>query len=178
MVFTGNTASGSGGAIFNDGFGGGMSSPQITNATFTGNAAFRGGAINNFGSDGGTSSPLVTNATFTGNAADGGGAISNVGNNGMSRPLVTNVILWGNEATGGSGDEIFNADADATPTLRHTLIQGGLDGISENTARPQPTAATTSASPRASPMPLIRTVPTASSVRPTTGCACAGKSRY
>jgi predicted outer membrane repeat protein len=116
--------------MLNAGSGGGESSPVITNVVFAGNSAdFFGGAIYNFGING-TSSPVLTNVTFTGNTSDEGGAIYNNGRNGgTSSPVVTNTILWGNTATN-SGDEIYNATA--TLTLAHTLIEGGLTGISEN----------------------------------------------
>ncbi|WP_176521796.1 T9SS type A sorting domain-containing protein [Longimonas halophila] len=128
-TFIGNSADFGGGAIYNSGRNG-TSSPQITNATFTGNSAdFGGGAIYNDGRNGGTSSPRVTGTTFTGNSAEIGGAIYNYGDNGTSSPQVTNAILWGNTA-GNDGDAISNFDA--TPTLAHTLIEGGLGGISEN----------------------------------------------
>jgi hypothetical protein len=157
VTFTGNTANAAGGAIFNDGSFGGTSSPQITNAVFTGNstarfggaifnssesdgesspqitnaifignsARFFGGAIYNSGRSG-TSRTQITNATFTGNSASDGGAIFNDGNSGgTSVPQVANTILWGN-----GSDEVFNDSA--TPSLAHTLIEGGLTGISEN----------------------------------------------
>ena len=129
-TFTGNSAGFSGGAIHNDGILG-TSSPQITNAAFTGNSANRGGAISSRSIFPGTSSPVITNATFTGNSAgsDGGAIYNNGLDGGVSSPQITNVILWGNSAQTG-GNEISNADA--TPTLRHTLIQGGLDGINES----------------------------------------------
>ncbi|MFO8233069.1 MAG: LamG-like jellyroll fold domain-containing protein, partial [Longimonas sp.] len=130
LTFTGNIAT-AGGAMVNWGGDGGESSPQITNVVFTGNTAGNaGGAIYNVGRNG-TSSPVVTNATFTGNTAGnfGGGAINNNGSDGgTSSPVITNTILWGNDAP--DGNEIYNGDA--TPTLAHTLIEGGLAGISEN----------------------------------------------
>jgi hypothetical protein len=125
LTFTDNSA-GTGGAIYNEGFNNGASSPVITNATFTGNTAdFNGGAIYNNGASG-TSSPVITNTTFTGNIADlNGGAIGNNGIVGTSSPQIMNTILWGNTATN-DGDEIYNDDA--TPTLAHTLIEGGVNG--------------------------------------------------
>ncbi|MFO8233309.1 MAG: T9SS type A sorting domain-containing protein, partial [Longimonas sp.] len=129
LTFTGNTANAAG-AMLNDGNEGGTSSPVITNVVFAGNSGdLFGGAIYNFGSSG-TSSPVITNATFTGNTTDEGGAIYNDGRNGgTSSPQITNTILWGNDASN-DGDEIYNREA--TPTLTHTLIEGGLASISEN----------------------------------------------
>jgi len=127
VTFSGNTASDEGGAMFNLGFGG-TSSPQIANATFTNNSATDGGAILNWGLDdgasNGTSDPQITNVTFSGNSASnqGGAILNRVTSGGTSTPTIENTILHGNSATN-SGDEIFNDGV--TPTLRHTLIEGG-----------------------------------------------------
>lgn len=141
-TFTGNSTTGDGGAIYNSG-----GSPTITNSVFTGNSAGEGGAIFNI-----AASPAITNSIFTGNSAGIGGALFNAGgspditnstfsgntasnfggaihNDGAS-PTITNSILYGNNASS-DGNEIFNIDF-ATPTLSHTLIAGGLAGISEN----------------------------------------------
>ena len=139
-TFIGNLAASGGGAITNDGTGNGTSNPQIIGSTFAGNSAGSfgnvgfGGAIAN-GGDGGESSPQIINSTFAGNSvSDGGsvfdsplgGAIYNSGNNGgTSRPQISNSIFWDNVDPFGR-DEIFNRDA--TPTLAHTLIQGGVNG--------------------------------------------------
>ena len=131
VTFSGNSASESGGAIYNEGdFG--TSSPSITNATFSNNAAsFGGGAIYNDGHSG-SSSPSITNATFTGNSATEGGAIYNRSSfDSATSPTITNTILWGNSATD-SGDEIFNIEDGATPTIQFSVVEGGQAGISEN----------------------------------------------
>ncbi len=129
-VFTGNSSAGfrGGGAIYNDGVSG-TSSPQITNTIFVGNVADAGGGALYNEAFSGTSSPEITNTTFINNSAVNGGAIYNGGESGTSSPVVINSILWGNSASD-SGSEIFNTEA--TPTLAHTLIEGGLGGISEN----------------------------------------------
>jgi len=137
-TFTSNTAnggafSGVGGAMYNGG-NSGTSSPAITGSTFTGNSANdAGGAVYNAGGPDGVSSPTIIGSTFTGNTAgEEGGAIYNRGDvRGTSIPEITNTILWGNTASDG-GDEIFNIGEGATPTLAHTLIEGGISGISEN----------------------------------------------
>jgi len=127
-VFVGNQAD-TGGAIYNDGGNGQTSSPSIVNALFTDNRA-DGGAIYNDGEDG-TSSPQITNATFTDNSAPGdfgtGGAIYNDGRGGTSSPQITNTVLWADSAS--FGDEVYNNGSGATPTISHTLIEGGLSGI-------------------------------------------------
>ncbi|MES3629919.1 MAG: choice-of-anchor Q domain-containing protein, partial [Longimonas sp.] len=121
IVFAGNTAGRFGGGLYNIGVRG-TSSPRVINAIFTGNTAgANGGGMYNTASLGGTSQPQIINATFTRNSANtNGGAIYGD----ESAPVITNAILWNN--TAGSGDEIYNFGA--TPTLRHTLIEGGVNG--------------------------------------------------
>ncbi|MFB6351149.1 MAG: hypothetical protein ABEK29_05095, partial [Bradymonadaceae bacterium] len=133
-VFTGNMAADNGGAIHNRGRNTGTSSPQITNAAFEGNAAdAAGGAIYNDGIFDGTSSPSITNGTFTGNSAsEWGGAIYNDAaasdeGTGTVKPLISNTILWGNSA-GFGAPEIYNEGSGATPTLAHSIIEGGVNG--------------------------------------------------
>jgi predicted outer membrane repeat protein len=127
-AFAGNDAV-RGGGIYNNGDNG-VSSPRIVSAVFANNSALSGGGLYNFGKFGGTSSPQVVNATFVGNDADGnGGAIHNNGaNSGTSSPQITNTILWNNSAAG-DGDEIYNnATSNDDPVLKHTIIQGGVNG--------------------------------------------------
>ena len=120
--FSGNAATGVGGAIYNFGRSG-VSSPVLTNCSFSGNAADGvGGAIYNNGYSG-TSSPVLTNCSFSENVAINGGAIVNNGNNGTSSPVLTNCILWGNTAS--SGSEIYNNVA--TPTVSYSIVKGGID---------------------------------------------------
>lgn len=132
-----------GGGLFCDGGGGGNGcSPTLTGVTFTGNrASLRGGAINNDGNNNGASSPQITGSTFSDNVAGlNGGAIYNDGNRGESSPKITGSTFSGNSAAqqggaiynngSGNGNEIYNFAA--TPTLSHTLVEGGIAGISEN----------------------------------------------
>lgn len=135
VIFAGNKAEFSGGAIQNVASNDGESSPRLTNVVFIGNATYRsfggtkGGAIYNEsdgGLDGGTSSPVITNVTFFINRAGEGGAIyGETGFSGTSSPQITNTILWENAASSG-GDEIYNNGA--SPTLSQTIIQGGVNG--------------------------------------------------
>jgi len=133
-VFASNTATTNGGAMYNYGgdtsTGGGTSSPTITNTVFVNNTANSGGALYSIGQSG-VSSPQITNSTFTGNYADReGGALLNFGDSGTSTPVLTNSILWGNGADINEkrdGGEIRNNDT-ASATLRHTLIEGGVNG--------------------------------------------------
>jgi hypothetical protein len=160
VLFAENEAMSDGGALFNNGVGDGSSNPVIQNAVFVNNnAGGDGGALHSLVGSSGTSSPelintvfaqntassdggaiahvtsggdirpSIVNATFSGNTADRGGAMHNDG--GAAEPEIVNSILWGNSAST-SGDEIYN-DA-ASPTLTHTIIEGGVpgSGISEN----------------------------------------------
>jgi len=136
-TFIANTVEFRGGAISNVGSRG-ESSPTITGSTFSSNSALGnpsfatsglGGAIFSVGGDVGVSSPQVTNSTFSGNSAVDGGAMYNDGAFGDSNPQTTNVIFWNNSAAN-LGNQIYN-DA-AMSMLAHTLLEGGLSGISEN----------------------------------------------
>jgi hypothetical protein len=108
-------------------YGGGMynadSSPTLTDVAFSGNSATNngGGMVNGF------SYPTLTNVTLSGNtAAVDGGAMYNTDN---STPLIQNTVLWGNSA-GGSGDSILNNTSSDAPTIRFSLIEGGLPQFS------------------------------------------------
>ena len=103
-TFTGNSATGDGGAIYNKG-----TISSITSSTFTGNG---GGAIYNYSGTIGTLS-----ATFENNTAEVGGAIGN--NEGGTINLVADAAdssdnlldeVWfkGNVATSGQGAAIYN----------------------------------------------------------------------
>ncbi|MTW21928.1 InlB B-repeat-containing protein, partial [Allochromatium palmeri] len=122
--FSGNRASGAGGALYLDP-NSGETSPILINVAFSGNSAVNGGAIGSGDSSYVPSAPVLTNVSFSGNQASGnGGALYNA--SGMS-PTLTNVILWGNTAEG-SGAQIFNDDS-AAPDISNTLIEGGCAAI-------------------------------------------------
>lgn len=139
VVFAGNFAEESGGAIYNEGSGEGTASPTLVNVVFAGNFAdAAGGALYNNANDG-TASPSITNATLSGNGAlgSGGAVYNNAPNGGTASLQVTNTILWGNDADvnnngTGTGNEIFNTGAGATPTASHSILEGGLEDVSEN----------------------------------------------
>jgi predicted outer membrane repeat protein len=96
LVFNNNYAV-YGGAIYNDAHGGGVSSPHLTNVTFTGNLAINnGGAIYNNGSSGGTSSPVLNGVTFSGNTVDDGPGGAMFDESGSSSPALNNVTFSGN----------------------------------------------------------------------------------
>ena len=96
--------------------GGGMynlqSSPVLTNVTFSGNSTYNGGGMYNR-----ESSPTLTNVTFSGNSATNcGGGIYNY----LAAPTIRNTILWGN------GWEICNFSS--TPVVSDSVIQDGYAG--------------------------------------------------
>lgn len=150
VTFLNNAAGGKGGAIYNDGngssFGTGASSPIITNSTFIGNKAVfdHGGAIFNEGANGGHSNPTIINSTFVANKAGFGSGSGNAGaiytdgkdgfgGNGDAEPTLKNLILWDNRATN-AGDQMYNLGAGANPTISHSILEGGLGAISENSS--------------------------------------------
>jgi len=111
-TFSGNTAH-YGGGMYND-----SSSPTVTGCTFSGNTAdYGGGMFNDY-----ESSPTVTGCTFSGNTASLGGGMYNH----SSSPTVRNTILWGDTAS--SGAEIYNSDTSSTPTVEHSVVEGGYTG--------------------------------------------------
>ena len=75
ILFSGNQARNDGGALYNDAFNEGESSPVLDNVTFVGNDANHGGAIYNNGSFGGASGPTILGSNFVENTAFQGGAI-------------------------------------------------------------------------------------------------------
>ncbi len=140
VTFIGNHSSSLGGAMFNQGGGGGSStsSPVLTNVTFSGNSAGSdGGAIYNEGSAGGTSSPVLNNVTFSGNSAvTDGGAIYNHASGASlstSSPTLTNVTFSGNSA-GDSGGAIYNNTGSTdyfgviSPVLTNVTFSGNSAG--------------------------------------------------
>lgn len=102
--FSGNTASGDGGGIYNDGNASsnarqpGRATLTVVNTTFSGNSASgnQGGGIFNQANYG-TGIVAVVNCTFTGNQAPFGGGICNWGGGAMT---VVNSTFSGNSAEG------------------------------------------------------------------------------
>ncbi|MFN8471121.1 MAG: PxKF domain-containing protein [Anaerolineae bacterium] len=142
VTFSGNFASGQGGAMWNIGDatltnvvfmgnssvnGGGamliVGNPTLTNVTFTGNSSNgSGGAILNLGD-----TPTFNNVTFNNNSSvsDGGGVF----NNGSS-PILTNVTFSGNTALDGGG----MANNTITLTLINVVFSGNsANGVNANT---------------------------------------------
>jgi cysteine-rich repeat protein len=141
-VFIGNSATGRGGGMYNEGGNPDPTTPMVVNCAFLGNTAgSRGGGMANRGSH-----PVVTNCVFSGNTADEGGAMRN--NNGdptvvnctfsmnsanaggalydgSSFPTVTNSVFWENSDSGGTDEsaQINDAGGGATDVM-NSCIQG------------------------------------------------------
>ena len=90
----------SGGGMYNN-----ISSPTITNSSFSGNTASdSGGGLHNV-----SSSPTITNSTFSGNFAGGsGGGMYNFES---SSPTITNSLFSENTATRGGGMYNFESSS-------------------------------------------------------------------
>ncbi len=98
-----------GNAVYGGGMLNSLSSPTVTNCSFSGNTSvLDGGGMSNII----TSSPTVTNCTFSGNTAIvSGGGMSNSGGS----PTVTNCTFSGNMASG-EGGGMYNFDTSPTVT--------------------------------------------------------------
>ncbi len=114
--------------MVNDGENGGVSSPTLTNVTFSGNQANYGGGMFNLGESGGVSSPSLSNVAFDGNQADAyGGGMYNLGqNDGVSSPTLTNVLFSGNYAGNGGGmvNSGSGAGSVSSPSLTNVTFGG------------------------------------------------------
>ena len=115
VSFFGNSASSSGGAMHNDG----NSSPTLNNVSFSYNSAYAGGAMVNNGHSGGNSSPTLNNVSFFGNSASSsGGAMHNDGN---SSPTLNNVSFSYNSASRNGGAMVNYSDSSgiSSPSLNN-----------------------------------------------------------
>lgn len=91
LVFSGNTASVSGGGMFNQN----TSDPRLKNVTFSGNLAnFTGGGMSNVNSQ-----PLLIDVTFSANTANSGGGAYNS----RSKPKMVSTTFSANSAVYGGG---------------------------------------------------------------------------
>lgn len=127
LVFEGNDAVGSGGAIYNDGFHQGKSSPTLNDVTFTHNTAYAGGALYNYGRAYGFSNPTITQSSFTYNQSSGnGGAMVNDGSyHGHSQATLTNVTFTNNSAGNDGGAMFNNGDqGSSSPSLSYVTFTG------------------------------------------------------
>jgi predicted outer membrane repeat protein len=112
-TFNNNSATNSGGGIFNDGFDlvlRGSAVLTVTDSTFSSNSANYGGGIYNADA-GGTAVLTVANSTFSGNSALHGGGIThdNFQSTGSAVLTVTNSTFNNNSATN-SGGGVYNED--------------------------------------------------------------------
>jgi len=122
LIFENNRAE-VGGAVFNDGSEGGLSSPYLHDVIVRGNEGrMQGGGIFNYGYSGGTSSPLIDGVTFTGNSAFVGGAIYNMGTSGNSSPIVRNSTFYANTASAGGAMVNNGQSGHAIPVLRYVTF--------------------------------------------------------
>ncbi len=109
FVITGGNTRSEGGGMYNL-----LSSPTVSNCTFSGNAAtIRGGGMANS-----TSNSTVTNCTFSNNTAGFGGGMANTN---QSYTMVTNCTFSGNTANG-SGGGMYNFLC--VPTVTHCTFSG------------------------------------------------------
>ncbi|PSJ71538.1 hypothetical protein C7N43_38820, partial [Sphingobacteriales bacterium UPWRP_1] len=110
--------------------GGGMynkvSSPTITNCTFSGNSAGTAGIGGGGGMFNEQSSPTITNTTFSGNLATSGGG--GMLNQSSSSPTITNCTFSGNLATSQGGAGMYNSFS-SNPTITNTTFSGNSAGV-------------------------------------------------
>jgi predicted outer membrane repeat protein len=135
-LFSGNSASRDGGAIYIEGDGG-KSDPKLKDVVFSGNWASEAGGAIYIDCDGyGECAPVLTNVLFSGNSAgvDGGAMYNDGGDDGSNIPTLTNVTFSGNAASG-LGGAVFNSGVGGICNLhvRNTIIwnnsAGGVTNI-------------------------------------------------
>jgi predicted outer membrane repeat protein len=139
VAFTGNKASGGGGAVYNDGNSGvdgnaetsSKSSPTFDNVSFSNNSAGTfGGAVYNNGEEG-TSSPSFVQALFTNNKSNtGGGALYNdCETGGQCNPSFVAANFTDNEAgKGGAIDNDASGGGTSSPTYVNVLFYDNVAG--------------------------------------------------
>jgi hypothetical protein len=113
FTITAGNANGGGSYLYGAGiFNSNLSSPALTNVTFSGNSAFLagGGMYNN------SSSPTLTNVTFSGNSAQYGGGMYSI----SGSPTLTNVTFSGNSADYGGG--MYGSSS--SPALTNVTFSG------------------------------------------------------
>ena len=123
----------SGGAIYNHGSSGGISSPALDGVEFVSNyAEIGGGAMVNASSDGGISSPMLTNVVFSDNVAgQSGGAMYGITASGTISPVLVNVTFSGNHAysNGGAMGNLSSGDSGSnTPSLTNVTFHENTAG--------------------------------------------------
>lgn len=131
-----NSATTSGGGIYN--FGGDLSSASLTisNSTLSSNSATNDAGIYNEANGQGAIGPgsatlTISNSTLSGNSAStSGGGIYNFGNvNSNGRLTVTNSTFSGNSANvGGGGIYNIESSGNAAVTIGDTILNAGASG--------------------------------------------------
>jgi predicted outer membrane repeat protein len=131
VLFSGNSASSYGGAMYSVGSANGDASPTLLNVSFAGNSSQYGGGMFNDGANSGNSSPTLINVLFSGNlaTASGGGMYNDGSGNtpGNSSPTLINVTISGNKAAQ-MGGGILNSGfaSDKHPTLINSILWGNV----------------------------------------------------
>jgi len=121
VTFSGNSATSSGGAMFNNADIG-TASPGLVDVTFHGNAAPRGGAFFN-NSNGGDANPTLHRVTFSSNTAtEKGGALYVRYTVGNSQPYLTNVTFFGNHAVDGGAIYTLSENGDGNMLVRYATF--------------------------------------------------------
>ena len=138
VVFIGNSASGSGGAVYNNGANG-TASPTVKASRFIGNAATNGGGAMFNSADGAAqpaaASPTIERTIFAQNTAAFGAAVANRATantrSGEASPSVISSVFVNNTASGDGGGVYSSADvsnATASPVLTNSTVVGNEAG--------------------------------------------------
>jgi predicted outer membrane repeat protein len=128
VVFEGNIAGQSGGGMYNTWSMGVIPyyRTRLVNVRFSGNqAANSGGGMLNH-----NASPDIRQATFSGNIAQLGGGMYNYGDGtgwNASRPTIYNSIFWHNQDQNGTGPlaQVYDDAPFAMSTITYSLVEGG-----------------------------------------------------
>ncbi|MES2774450.1 MAG: hypothetical protein V4722_09710 [Bacteroidota bacterium] len=128
-VFKNNTATGLGGAVYNEASSNSAARPFFINCTFQNNTTSgtgTGGAIYNLGTLFASTAPTFINSIFQNNSSAGaGGAVYNAATSaGITSPIFTNCSFRNNTAA--SGTVMYNNNASATcePTVTNCIFYG------------------------------------------------------
>jgi len=121
VTFSGNSATSSGGGMFNNADYG-IASPKLVDVTFHGNAAPRGGAFYD-NSNWGQAYPTLYRVTFSSNtAAEKGGALYVRYTDNDSYPYLTNVTFFGNHASDGGAIYTVSDYGNGHALLQHVTF--------------------------------------------------------
>ncbi len=128
-VISNNSATDSGGAIDNDGYGGCMAVLALKNTRLIGNSsANAGGAIINLGNNGGSAILNIDNSTFDGNSSGAGGGIYNQGFSGHVIATISNSTFSNNSGGGGGGILNYGGVGRALLNISNSTFSGNISG--------------------------------------------------